>query len=82
MTAGGYCRPHTMANWNGAGLVYVRNCLAARTAATSGAGPPTHPTFHPVKENVFPPEEMVRVRSAIPGSVASGTWAPSKNRCS
>ena len=71
-----------MASWNGAGLVYVRNCLAARTAATSGAAAVTHPTFQPVKEKVLPPEEMVSVRSRMPGSVASGTCDPSKTRCS
>ena len=54
-----------------------RNCLAARTAATSGGGPLAQPTFQPVKENVLPDEEIVSVRSAIPGSVASGTCAPS-----
>ena len=62
---------------------YVRNCLTARTAATASAGPLTHPTFHPVVEKVLPAEEMVRVRSHIPGSVATGTCsAPSNVRCS
>ena len=60
----------------------MRNCLAARTAATRGAGPLTQPTFQPVKEKVLPPEEMERVRSAMPGRVAKGTWAPSNTRCS
>ena len=47
--------------------------MTVRTAATSGAGPHTQPTFHPVKENVFPALETVSVRSAIPGRVQSGT---------
>ncbi len=42
--------------------------MAARTAATSSAGPCTQPTFQPVTENVLPAEEMVSVRSARPGS--------------
>ena len=58
------------------------NCLAPRTAATSSAGPHAHPVFHPVTLNVFPIDETVSVRSAIPGSVASGTCSPSKTRCS
>ena len=33
--------------------------MTARTAASRGPGPLTQPTFHPVKENVLPPEEMV-----------------------
>ena len=47
--------------------------MAVRAAATSGAGPHSQPIFHPVVLNVLPPEEIVSVRSAIPGSVASGT---------
>ena len=43
----------------------------------------TQPTFQPVKENVLPAEEMVTVRSRMPGSVASGdVLGPSKTRCS
>ena len=72
-----------MAGWNGAPLTYVRNCFAVRAAATSGAGPHSQPIFHPVVLNVLPPEEIVSVRSAIPGSVASGTCeAPGNTRCS
>ena len=41
------------------------------------AGPQAQPTFHPVKENVLPWLEIVTVRSAIPGRVASGMWRPS-----
>ena len=52
-------------------------------AATSGAGPVAQPTFQPVTLNVLPSEEIVSVRSAIPGSVASGMCSsPSKTRCS
>ena len=57
--------------------------MTARTAATAAAGPVTQPTFHPVVENVLPADEMVSVRSLIPGSVATGTCsAPSNTRCS
>ena len=62
-------RPTATAGWNGAPLTKVRNCLAVRTAATSSAGPHSQPIFQPVQENVLPAEEMVRVRSAMPGSV-------------
>jgi hypothetical protein len=51
--------------------------LAARTAASSGAGAQAQPIFQPVKPKVFPAEEIVTVRSPIPGSVARGTWRPS-----
>ena len=71
------------AGWNGAPLTKVRNCLAVWTAATSSRGPVAQPIFQPVKENVLPAEEIVTVRSAIPGSVASGTCSrPSNTRCS
>jgi hypothetical protein len=33
----------------------------------------TQPTFHPVVEKVLPADEMVMVRSHIPGSVDTGT---------
>ena len=57
--------------------------MAERTAATSSGGPLAQPVFQPVTENVLPSEEIVSVRAAIPGSVASGTCAsPSKTRCS
>ena len=61
------------ASWNGPPTPKVRNCLTVRMAATAAAGPLTQPTFQPVAEKVFPAEEMVRVRSAMPGNVASGT---------
>ncbi|CPU63590.1 Uncharacterised protein [Mycobacteroides abscessus] len=61
----------------------MRNCFTVRTAVTSGSGPCSHPTFHPVNENVLPAEEMVIVRCRIPGSVAIGTCRASSNvRCS
>ena len=61
----------------------MRNCLTVRTAATASAGPLTQPTFQPVAEKVFPAEEIVSVRSAIPGSVDTGMCSsPSKTRCS
>lgn len=54
-----------------------------RTAATSSAGPVSQPTFQPVKDSVLPAEDTVRVRSAMPGKVATGTWTASSNtRCS
>ena len=48
-----------------------------RVAATSAGGPTAQPVFQPVTENVLPSEEIVSVRSAIPGSVASGMCSPS-----
>lgn len=60
----------------------MRNCFAERTAVTSSGGAVTQPTFQPVKEKVFPAEEMVTVRSRMPGRPARGMWAPSKTRCS
>ena len=71
------------AYWNGVAPAKVRNCLAARTAATSVAGPVAQPTFQPVTLNVLPSEEIDSVRSAIPGSVESGMCSsPSNTRCS
>ena len=46
------------------------------------AGPLHQPIFQPVNENDLPALEIVSVRSAIPGSVASGMCSPSKTRCS
>ena len=60
----------------------MRNCFTVRTAATRCSGPLSQPIFQPVKENVFPAEEMVRVRSAAPGSVATGMWRTPNVRCS
>ncbi len=71
-----------MAGWNGAPDVYVRYCLTVRTAVTRSAGPCSQPTFQPVNENVLPDDEMVSVRSAIPGSVATGTCSAPNVRCS
>ena len=68
--------------WNGVPPAKVMNCLAPRVAATSSAGPHAQPVFQPVTENVLPTEDTVSVRSAIPGSVASGTCSPSNTRCS
>ena len=70
--------PDAMAGWNGPALTYVRNCLAVRAAVTSGSGPHSQPTFQPVVLNVLPPDEIVSVRSAMPGSVAIGTWHGSR----
>ena len=56
--------------------------MAISTARTSGAGPVAQPIFQPVNENVLPHELIVRVRSAMPGNVASGTWATSYAMCS
>ena len=44
--------------------------MAVRTAATSSGGAQTHPIFHPVNENVLPPDEMVTVR--VPTTVLWG----------
>ena len=71
-----------IAGWNGPEPTKVRNCLTPRTAAMAGAGPLIQPTFQPVVEKVLPPEEIVRVRSAIPGSVAIGMCGTPKVRCS
>ncbi len=40
------------------------------------------PIRQPVTEYVFDIEWMLTVRSAIPGSVASGMCSPSNTRCS
>ena len=53
--------------------------MAVCTAATSARGPVAQPIFQPVTENVLPAEEIVSVRSAIPGSVASGTCSRPSN---
>ena len=66
-------RPRAIAGWNGLPLTYVRNCLTARTAEISSAGPLTQPIFQPVVEKVLPADEIVSVRSQAPGSVAIGT---------
>ena len=42
-------------------------------AVTSAAGPHIQPIFQPVVLNVLPPDEIVSVRSRMPGSVAIGT---------
>ncbi|GIT00789.1 MAG: hypothetical protein CM1200mP26_25010 [Acidimicrobiales bacterium] len=63
-----------MARWKGAPLVNDRCCLTVCTAPTSSVGACTQPTFHPVRPKDLPPEEMVTVRSAIPGRVANGMW--------
>ena len=55
----------------------VRNCLTARTRAIRSGGPLAQPTFQPVSECVLPSDDVVTVRSAMPGSVASGTCVPS-----
>ena len=68
--------------WNGAPWTYVTNCFTVRTASTSGAGAHAQPVFHPVIENVFPADEIVTVRSRIPGIVAIGMCSPSYTRCS
>ena len=60
----------------------MSHCLAASTAPTRSAGPVAQPTFQPVKEYDLPALDSVSVRSAIPGSVAIGTCATSKTRCS
>ena len=46
--------------------------MAARTAATSGAGPQAQPIFQPVKENVLPADEIESVRSLMPGQGGQG----------
>ena len=48
----------------------------------SGGGAHAQPVFQPVIENVLPADEIVTVRSRIPGSVAIGTCSPSYTRCS
>ena len=69
--------PTAAACWNGVPPAKVMNCLIARTRAISSGGPDAQPTFHPVSEWVLPSDEQVTVRSAISGSVASGTCVPS-----
>ena len=60
----------------------VTNWWTVRTAAARSGGAHVQPIFQPVRLNVFPAEEMVTVRSRMPGSEAIGTWAPSKTMCS
>ena len=82
-TSSGSPSPAATAGWKGPEPTKVRNCLSDSAAETASAGPVSQPTFQPVTENVFPPEPIVSVRSAIPGRVATGTCAaPSKVRCS
>src|SRR5436190_19861647 len=61
--------PVAIAYWNGPPFTYVRNCLTVRTAAVSSGDAHTQPIFQPVQENVLPPDEIVTVRSRIPGNV-------------
>ena len=41
--------------------------MAVFTASTSSGVAQTQPTFQPVNENVLPPDEIVTVRSRMPG---------------
>ena len=59
--------PAATPRWKGAAFTYVRNCFAVRTAASSSGLAHAQPTFQPVHENVLPPDEMVTVRSRMPG---------------
>ena len=68
--------------WSGVAVAKVMNWCAARTAAASSGGAIAQPIFQPVSENVLPKDEIVIVRSRIPGSVAIGTCRPSYTRCS
>ena len=55
-----------------------RQELLRRAHAGDERGGPLHqPIFQPVNENDLPALEIVSVRSAIPGSVASGMCSPS-----
>ena len=58
-------------------MAKVTNWCAARTAAVSSGGAAAQPIFQPVSEKVLPKEEIVIVRSRMPGSVAIGTCRPS-----
>ena len=72
-----------IAGWKGAPLDEREVLLGGLDRGDELAGPVAQPIFQPVTENVLPAEESVTVRSAIPGSVASGTCSrPSKVRCS
>ena len=70
--ASGRSSPTAIAGWNGAPFTYVRYCLTASTAVTSGAGAVSQPIFHPVVEKVLPPDEIETVRSQAPGRAAIG----------
>ena len=64
-------------------MVKVRNWCALATIAASGGGATAQPTFQPVSEKILPAEPILTVRSAMPGSEASGIWArPSNTTCS
>ena len=76
-------RPNATAACKFGAVEKVRNWWArAATLASSGAAT-IHPTFHPVSEKILPAEPILIVRSAIPGSEASGVkrW-PSSRICS
>ena len=60
----------------------VTNWCTARTAAAKGAGAQVKPIFQPVRLKVLPVDEIVTVRSRMPGRLASGTCSPSKTMCS
>ena len=72
----------TIACWNGVATANVTNWCTARTAAVSSGGAQVQPIFQPVRLNVLPADEIVTVRSRIPGSEAIGTCAPSNTMCS
>ena len=61
---------------SGAGAPTVRKSCTFRIAPDTAAGAMAQPIRQPVTANVFDAPLMVTVRSAIPGSVAMGTWGP------
>ena len=71
-----------MASWNGTPLQNVMNWWALRKARVMSGGAQVNPTFHPVNEKVFPVEEIMTVRSRMPGREESGTCSASNTRCS
>ena len=63
--------------WKGVAVQKVTNWCAVRSAAVRAGGAQVWPTFQPVKLKVLPDEEMITVRSRMPGSAARGTCVPS-----
>ena len=71
-----------MACWPGVLTAKVTNWWAVRRASVSSGGAQVQPIFQPVRLKVLPVDEMVTVRSRMPGREARGRCAPSKTRCS
>ena len=72
----------TAAAWSGAAAPTVRKSWTRRIPTDRSGGAIVQPIRQPVTEYVFDIEWIDTVRSAIPGSVASGMCSPSNTMCS